>query len=66
MAAGRVFSLEEKIKMLEAKVDLIDESTGDADMFMMEDEVAAAVAGVTQSDRQVSMGTWVECARPDG
>ncbi|XP_064646553.1 uncharacterized protein LOC135499610 isoform X2 [Lineus longissimus] len=53
MAAGQVFSLEEKIQMLESKVNMIDETTVGADMSMLEDEVARAVAGVMGSDRQV-------------
>ncbi|XP_077867489.1 uncharacterized protein LOC102805016 [Saccoglossus kowalevskii] len=53
MSAGRVFSLEEKIQILEGQVDQIDQNSPEHQITDLEDKVALAIAQVAQSEQQV-------------
>ncbi|XP_077997329.1 uncharacterized protein LOC144450559 [Glandiceps talaboti] len=53
MSAGKVFSLEDKVKQLENQVEDINENSPEQQLLDLEDKVALAIAQVAQSERQV-------------
>ncbi|CAM1294721.1 Uncharacterised protein PB.2387, partial [Pycnogonum litorale] len=54
LSAGKVYSLEDRIKQLELKVENVDDSTNPSQIADLEDQVALAVAQVECNDRHVS------------
>ena len=53
MTAGKVFSLEERIKQLESQVSQVDEDMPPEQMASLENAVARTVAHVAQSEQEV-------------
>ncbi|XP_074652319.1 uncharacterized protein LOC141906800 isoform X4 [Tubulanus polymorphus] len=54
MVAGDMFSLEEKIKKLESKINDVGDDTSPEVIAALEEEVARAVAQVSQSEKRVA------------
>ena len=60
MTASKTYSLEERIKQLEAKVEQTDDNTSTRKMLQLEDEVTQVVAETTQHQQEVGNGSAVE------
>lgn len=60
VTASKTYSLEDRIKQLEAKVEQTDDNTSTRRMLELEDEVTQVVAETTQHQQEVGNGSAVE------
>jgi len=59
VTASKTYSLEERIRQLEAKVEQTDDNTSPRKMSALEDEVTQVVAETTQHQEKVRNGRLV-------
>ena len=55
MSAGKVFTLEDRLKILQERVNRVDRMSPEENIIDLEDKIALTIAQVAQSESQVNL-----------